>query len=44
MPDWYTKPNPYPGYKKRDVTRDEAMRKPMAASFQIANSARETAA
>jgi dipeptidyl aminopeptidase/acylaminoacyl peptidase len=23
--DWYTKPNPYPGYNKREVTRDEAM-------------------
>ena len=24
--DWYTKPNPYPGYNKQPVTRDEAMR------------------
>ena len=24
--DWYTKPNPYPGYTKQQVTRDEAMR------------------
>lgn len=23
--DWYTKPNPYPGYTKREVHRDEAM-------------------
>ena len=24
--DWYTKPNPYPGYTKQKVTREEAMR------------------
>jgi acetyl esterase/lipase len=24
--DWYTKPNPYPGYTKKQVTREEAMR------------------
>lgn len=24
--DWYRKPNPYPGYKKREVMREEAMR------------------
>jgi acetyl esterase/lipase len=23
---WYTKPNPYPGYTRREVTREEAMR------------------
>jgi acetyl esterase/lipase len=24
--DWYTKPNPYPGYTQHEVTREEAMR------------------